>query len=188
MSSNLSIKKRCEFCKNDFIAKTTKTRYCSLDCNRKHYKILAKQKKVGIAENAIKYNIASVDEINKKEFLSAKEAAIILNMSLRTLYRLIENKELNAYNFGVRKTLIRRKDIDYYFDLSINNFDTNNDHLKKLITLENSYSINEASSKYNISTSALYTLINRLEIPKRQFGKFVLVKKIDIDSIFVSHE
>jgi len=188
MSSNLSIKKRCEHCKNEFIAKTTKTRYCSLDCNRKHYKILAKQNKIKTAEKVFTYKIDTIDEINKKDFLTAKEAALILNMSLRTLYRLIENKEINAYNFGVRKTLIRRKDIDFYFDLSMNNIDLNKDHLKNMITKENSYSINEASEKYNISTSALYNLINRLEIPKKQFGKFVLVKKADIDSIFVKHD
>lgn len=188
MSSNLSIKKRCEHCKNDFLAKTTKTRYCSLDCNRKHYKILARKKKIAVVETATKYKINTITDINKKDFLTAKEAALILNMSLRTLYRLIENKEINAYNFGVRKTLIRRKDIDFYFDLSMNSIDPNKDHLKKLITQENSYSINEASEKYNISSSALYKLINRLEIPKKQFGKFVLVKKEDIDSIFANHD
>ena len=188
MSSILSIKKRCEYCKNEFFAKTTKTRYCSLDCNRKHYKILAKQKTINIVEKVTKFKINNIEEINKKDFLTAKEAALILNMSLRTLYRLIENKELNAYNFGTRKTLIRRKDIDLYFDLSMNNTDLNKDHLKKLITPENSYSITEASEKYNISPSALYSLLNRLEIPKKQFGKFVLVKKDDIDSIFVNHD
>ncbi len=188
MSSNLSIKKRCEYCKNEFLAKTTKTRYCSLDCNRKHYKILAKQKKVTVVETATKLKINDITEINKKDFLTVKEAAFILSMSLRTLYRLVENKEINAYNFGVRKTLIRRKDIDFYFDLSINNIDINKDHLKNMITTENSYSINQASEKYNISTSALFSLLNRLEIPKKQFGKFVLVKKADIDSIFVKHD
>lgn len=188
MSSNLSIKKRCEHCKNDFFAKTTKTRYCSLDCNRKHYKILAKQKKIAVAETVTKYKINDVDDINKKEFLTAKEAAFILSMSLRTLYRLIENKEINAYNFGVRKTLIRRKDIDMYFDLSLNNTDVNKEHLKKLITPENSYTIGEVTEKYNISSSAVYSLINRLDIPKKPFGKFVLVKKVDIDSIFANHD
>lgn len=188
MSSNLSIKKRCEYCKNEFIAKTIKTRYCSLDCNRKHYKILAKQKKIAVVEKAIKFKVNDITEINKKDFLTVKEAAFILSMSLRTLYRLVENKEINAYNFGVRKTLIRRKDIDFYFDLNMNNINLNKDHLKNMITKENSYSINEASEKYNISTSALYSLINRLEIPKKQFGKFVLVKKTDIDSIFANHD
>jgi predicted DNA-binding protein YlxM (UPF0122 family) len=70
----------------------------------------------------------------------------------------------------------------------MNNIDINKDHLKNMITTENSYSINEASEKYNISSSALYNLLNRLEIPKKQYGKFVLVKKEDIDSIFANHD
>jgi Mor family transcriptional regulator len=84
----------------------------------------------------------------------------------------------------VRKTLIRRKDIDYYFDLNLNNSDENNYPVNDLITPNNSYNINEIIDKYKISSSALYSIIQRLEIPKKNYGKHVLVKKEDIDKIF----
>lgn len=186
MASNLSIKKICVFCKNEFIAKRITTKYCSHKCNSRHYKMLHKEDKIQTVEKATKVKVHSIEDINKKEFLSVKEASIILNMSLRTIYRLIENKELNAYNFSVRKTLIRRKDIDYYFDLSLNLDDKDREHLKKLITLENSYTINEVLKKYGISGSALYGIMKRLEIPKKNFGKHVLVRKEDIDKIFAN--
>lgn len=184
MGSNFSVNKICEYCKNEFIARTIKTRYCSHKCNSRHYKILKKQGQIEIIEKATKLNISSVDEVNKKEFLSVKEASLILNMSTRTIYRLIENKELNSYNFSIRKTLIRRKDIDYYFELNFNNPDSNKEHLKDIITQENSYTINEVIEKYNISNGALYSILKRLEVPKKNFGKHVLVKKEDIDKIF----
>jgi Mor family transcriptional regulator len=84
----------------------------------------------------------------------------------------------------VRKTLIRRKDIEYYFDLNLNNSDENNYPVNDLITPNNSYNINEIIDKYKISSSALYSIIQRLEIPKKNYGKHVLVKKEDIDKIF----
>lgn len=188
MSSNLNIKKRCEFCKNEFVAKTISTRYCSHKCNSRHYKILSKQKTIEVVEKSTKLKLSNVEEINKKDFLTAKEASFILNMSLRTLYRLIENKQINSYNFGTRKTLIRRKDIDLFFELSLNNVDVNKDMLKNLIKPENSYTVNEILEKYKINSSTLYGILKKLDIPKKQFGKFVLVKKEDIHSIFECHD
>ncbi|MDK2772168.1 MAG: helix-turn-helix domain-containing protein [Flavobacterium sp.] len=184
MKTNIRINKKCEYCKEEFVAKTTKTRYCSLRCNQKGYKQNLKQNKIATTEKATKLNILNIDELNKKDFLTAKEAAYILNMSLRTIYRLIQTKELNAYNFSTRKTLIRRKDIDMYFDLSLNDINIDKSHLKELINLENSYTIDEIQKKYNISNGALYNLIKRLEIQKKQVGKHVLVRKEDIDRIF----
>lgn len=184
MKTNIRVKKKCEYCKEEFVAKTTKTRYCSLRCNQKGYKLNIKTNKIATIEKATKLDILNIDEVNKKDFLSAKEAAYILNMSLRTVYRLIQSKELNAYNFSERKTLIRRKDIDMYFDLSLNDINIDKSHLKDLINLENSYTIDEIEKKYNISSSALYGLIKRLDIQKKQIGKHVLVRKEDIDKIF----
>ncbi|ESU27097.1 hypothetical protein FLJC2902T_22770 [Flavobacterium limnosediminis JC2902] len=186
MSSNLNIKKRCEHCKNEFVAKTTKTRYCSLKCNSRHYKILHQQKSIKTIEKATELKLPPLEEINKKDFLTVKETAFILNMSVRTVYRLVAEKEINSYNFSIRKILIRRKDIDSYFDINLNGTNIDRDHLKKLITLENSYTINEVLKKYNISNGALYRILSRLEIPKKNFGKHVLVRKEDIDKIFVN--
>jgi hypothetical protein len=35
MSSNIRITKVCEYCKNEFEAKTIATKYCSYTCNKK---------------------------------------------------------------------------------------------------------------------------------------------------------
>lgn len=46
MSSNLRIKKVCQFCYIEFIAKTTVTKYCSLKCAQRAYKQRVKEKKL----------------------------------------------------------------------------------------------------------------------------------------------
>jgi len=38
MSTNITVERICEYCGKIFLAKTTVTKYCSLNCNRRHYK------------------------------------------------------------------------------------------------------------------------------------------------------
>lgn len=185
MSSNISVKRTCSFCNKLFEAKTTKTRYCSHTCNQKDYKRNSKFDKIETSNVETKSNlIGSIIDINSKDFLTVKEVAVLLNMSSKTIYRLIEQKELNAINFSIRKTLIRRKDIDTYFDNNLNKIDNNNDYEQNEINLTNSYTINEAIEKFNISNGALYNIIKRFNIPKKKIGKHTLVKKEDLNLIF----
>jgi hypothetical protein len=46
MSSNILIKRVCQYCGNEFSAKTTVTRYCSHVCNNKAYKLRLRNKKM----------------------------------------------------------------------------------------------------------------------------------------------
>ena len=185
MSSNIVVKRSCDFCKKLFEAKTTKTRYCSHLCNQRDYKKNLKLNKIEKTNTETKLNVlGSIIDINSKDFLTVKEAAVLLNMSSKTVYRLIEQNELNAINFSVRKTIIRRKDIETYFDNNLTTIDQSNKYLQNDITLTNSYTINEAVAKFNISNGALYNLIKRFNIPKKKVGNYTLVKKEDLNIIF----
>lgn len=129
-------------------------------------------------------SIEKIEAIKNKDFLTVKDASQLLNISTKTLYRLIERKEINSFNFSARKTLIRRKDIDAYFDHNLKEIQRSIENPEIDINLDNSYTIQEAQEKYNISNGALYNLIIRFKIPKKKQGKFTLVKREDIDSIF----
>ena len=185
MSSNIIVKRICDYCKNAFDAKTTKTKYCSHICNSRGYKLNQKLKKIETSNTETKSKISNYAvDVNSKDFLTVKEASTLLNMSSKTIHRLIEQRELNAYNFSVRKTLIRRKDIDGYFENNLINPNYVNPERKSEINLKNSYTINEAIEKFNISNGALYNIIKRHNIPKEKHGKYTLVKKEDLNRIF----
>ena len=185
MSSNIIVKRICDYCKNVFDAKTTKTKYCSRTCNKKDYKLNQKMKKIDASDKETKLKVSNyVVDVNSKDFLTVKEASILLNMSSKTVYRLIEQKELNAFNFSVRKTLIRRKDIDSYFENNLISPDYVNPNRESEINPNNSYTINEAIEKFNISSGTLYNIIKRHNIPKEKHGKYTLVKKEDLNRIF----
>lgn len=56
-------------------------------------------------------------DLKDKEFLNVRQLALLLGFSVKTIYRLINTKRINAYNFSERKTLIRRCDINALFEI-----------------------------------------------------------------------
>jgi excisionase family DNA binding protein len=111
MSSNIRIDKKCLFCKNKFIAKTLITKYCSHVCNRKHYKILEREKKI----SAVQVVPSSQTEILKrtqidKEFLSMQETADMLGLHVRTIMNMVKQGRIKHTKFG-RKILIKKTDL-----------------------------------------------------------------------------
>jgi len=113
MSSNIKVNRICEYCNREFIAQTTKTRYCSHKCNSAHYKAKVKAKKMeqSIAET-MRIRNKSVQDIQAKEFLTVKDVSILLGCSLRTAYRLIDNGKLKAANLAERMTRIKKSDLN----------------------------------------------------------------------------
>lgn len=82
MSSNISIVKICEFCKNEFIAKKTTTKTCSDDCAKRLYKL--KQRSSKIAQAELK------TEIKRKPQATDKVGAIMaIPSSFQIIHQLI---------------------------------------------------------------------------------------------------
>ncbi|MFH7010820.1 helix-turn-helix domain-containing protein [Flavobacterium sp. FlaQc-52] len=117
MSSNISVYRICGFCSSEFLAKKTTTKYCSLRCASKDYKRRLKNQKIESSNlQTIKIKNQPLIELKDKEFLTVKQLALLLGFSVKTVYRLINTKRINAYNFSERKTLIRRCDINALFE------------------------------------------------------------------------
>lgn len=117
MSSKIEIERICEYCKQIFTAKTTKTRYCSHKCNSRAYKANVKDLKIEISNIETKKNMMSpIEEIKTKEFLSIKETYSLIGISKRTLYRLIKSEALHIDKLGSR-TIIKRSEVNKLFKI-----------------------------------------------------------------------
>ncbi len=117
MSSNLIFNKKCEFCGNEFEAKTLFTRYCSHTCNRKHYKKLKREKEIQSvkSEKNIPEQPSNSDfGIQQKDFLSVEETATLLGASRSTIQRLISKGSIKIAKLG-RRTIVKRTEIDKLF-------------------------------------------------------------------------
>lgn len=122
MSSNIRVTKACEYCSQEFIAKTIQTRYCSHSCNSKAYKEAKRKEKIGsvtnpgnptIHTNHLKLNNAIPDYtvIGKKEFLTITETCQLLNITSVTLRRWIKDSIIKSSRIG-KKHIIKRDEIN----------------------------------------------------------------------------
>lgn len=198
MSSNIKVRRICEYCGKEFVGQKTTTRYCSPECNRKDYKQKSRNARILKAEDTARQRGPSpevdIEQIKAKEFLTAREAALLLGTSRRTLYRMIETRLVNAVNL----TIIRRSDIEALF----NDTRTVNKEPAAAVKTENKplsldewvqtggenindcYTINEVMEKYCISETAVLNLIKRNEVPRLKIGWYHYVSKKTIDSLF----
>ncbi|MDW5288158.1 helix-turn-helix domain-containing protein [Formosa sp. PL04] len=117
MSINLEVQRICESYKVVFIAKTTKTKYCSLRCNSRHYKEKTRSQKITISnKESVKTATIELQILKLKEFLTVKEASVLLNCSKRSVYSYIKSDSIISNNFGQRLLRIRRVDLEDYFN------------------------------------------------------------------------
>jgi len=113
MSSKIKLQRICEYCGNEFIAKTTVTRYCSHKCNQRHYKERKKSEKIELAKTKIvKQKFRSIEEVKIKEFLSVRDVSILLGCSLRSTYRLIGEGKLKSVNLSQRMIRVKRSEVN----------------------------------------------------------------------------
>ena len=111
MSSNIRLKSTCDFCGNEFIAKTTHTRYCSHTCNRKDYKAQLKKKKINKVVSS-RDTTNKLRELEGRDYLSVQDVSVIMGCSSKTIYRLINDGTLKGVNLSQRLTRISRKSLD----------------------------------------------------------------------------
>jgi len=117
MSSNIKIQRICKYCKNEFTARTTSTKYCSHKCNSRHYKEKVREAKIAKSNKESKEEITfSLEVVKAKEYLTVKETATLLNCSKRAIYYNINCGFIEAVNLGQRVTRIKRSVIDRLFE------------------------------------------------------------------------
>ena len=116
MSSNIKIQKICEFCGKEFTARTLVTRFCSQKCNSRHYKQVARdEKQKAFAKTEIvTTNPLDVLRNVSQDYFEINEAASIMRISRRTLYRLISLKKIKKKKM-LSRTVILKEDIKSFF-------------------------------------------------------------------------
>lgn len=182
MSSKIEVIRICEHCKKQFTARTTRTRYCSPICNSRGYKALVRKGKVEKSNNeTVQLLNTDLEKIKPLEFLKITQASLLFGISRSTIYRLVNNGYLDIGKFG-KRTVIRRCDLEAFFAIPIQDVTLKTG--QQFPGFDNCYTITQIQQKYNISSGALYLLIQRQGIVKYSVGKFTCVAKQDIDIIF----
>lgn len=180
MSSNIRVTRICEYCRQAFEARKTTSRYCSDLCCKRGYKARKRNEKISASDEQTRKIVEKpILDLQAEEFLTVDEAARLVRISRRTLYRLNERQELPFVKLS-RRTVIRRSDINKLVEQPAVLMEQNR---PDPVPLVDCYMLKEVMEKYSISEKALYSLILRNEIPKQYKGRFAYVSKNRIDEL-----
>ena len=193
MSSNIKIQRICQYCGNEFTARTTTTLYCSHRCNSAAYKAKQRAGKVEqINKETQSIKSQPIEELKAKEFLSVTQVSKLIGCSRQNIYNLINTGKLKATNILLKKTIVKRSDLDKLFKEPTNRTqpegipETQKQELNNWVQaggfdISDCYNLTEIQSKYGISETALQNLIKRESIPKIKKGWYAYVPKPIID-------
>lgn len=184
-ASTFKILKPCLQCGNMFEAQKRTTKYCSHKCNSRHYKIRKRlEVKEQVEKEALgqtkvkpKVNALSLALIKEKEYLSVLEVATLFSCSKMTVYRMINQNQLNANNLCERLTRVKRSDIDKLFTKPII---TRENELK----VENCYLMEQITERYNVSRNTIYNYCKKHNIQRLKSKGKTYYSMYDIDRLF----
>lgn len=119
MSSKIEVQRICQYCGDEFTARTTVTRFCSHRCASTAHKQKLRAEKIEQSnKQVLQTKTKPIEELKAKEFLTVREVAKLLNCSVRSAYYYIESGTIKAVNLGQRVTRVKRSNIDNLFDLT----------------------------------------------------------------------
>jgi excisionase family DNA binding protein len=184
MSSNIHIKRICQHCAKEFIARTTVTQYCSNDCSRRAYKARLKHDKIKASnEETIAIKSLPLVAIREKEYLTVADVALLLTSSKVAVYDMINSGRLKAKNLSKRKTRILKADVDKLFDVVAPANPAKVEKKEIKINIADCYTIGQAEKISGMSNKALFDFLKRNQVKKISRGKFVYVPKAIIDQL-----
>ena len=131
-----------------------------------------------------------IEELKALEFLTVTQVSKLIGCSRQAVYNLINTGKLKATNILLKKTIIKRADLDELFKEPTHRTQPEgekqelNEKLKAgSFGISDCYNITEIQSKFGISERAVHDIIKRHEIPKIKKGWYSYVPKAVIDKL-----
>ena len=179
-AAKFEIKRKCQVCGQEFIAKTIESWYCSKRCSNIAYKRRKDEEKRN----------QRLDEIVKsipkhQDYIKVSEAYALFGISKDTLYRLIHKGTISHINLGTNQIRVSKEELLKLYPLRKKAL-AKPKPVAKLYSLEpkDCYTIGEISKKFHLDDSTVYQHIRRFSIPTRQIGNFVYAPKKEIDNLY----
>ena len=159
-TSRIKIKKVCEYCGQEFYAQKLSTRFCSKQCSEHSYKQRMREQQVATAVSAMEQK--PILSVKTKDYLSVKEASVVIGLSVRATYDLIYKGILQASKLSSRMTIIKRCSIDAMLE--------GRDYTKKVKPasepITEFYTTQEVMDKFNVSAGWVFKVAKEKSIPK----------------------
>jgi excisionase family DNA binding protein len=172
-------------CGNRFEAQKVSTKYCSHSCNSKHYKLKLKIDYIEKSDAQTiksdlfrpKVNALDIEMIKRKEFLTVSELSVLFNCSRPTVYNMIKTGKIIGINIGIKKTIIKRSEINKLFETPTKQKSEN-------LFIDNCYTMDEIKEKYGVSRNTIYNYVGKHGIERIKENGNTLYSRVDIDNLF----
>ena len=155
-AAKFEIKRKCQVCGQEFIAKTIESWYCSKRCSNIAYKRRKDEEKRN----------QRLDEIVKS--IPKHQDYIKVHINLGTNQIRVSKEELLKLYPLRKKALAKPKPVAKLYSLDP----------------KDCYTIGEISKKFHLEDSTVYLHIRKYSIPTRQIGNFVYAPKKEIDNLY----
>ncbi len=181
-TTNIRIKKICEWCGKEFEAQKVSTRFCSDRCAKLAYKQAQRDSRIQTIEaetKRIKQDRA-IAGIKDKEFLTFSETGLLLGLTRQAIYKIVKSGLLKASKISTRLSLIKRSDIE---DMLRNN-PYQIRQPKESVPITEFYTTEEIKQKFGIKDAWVFKIGKEQNIPRTlNHGKTYWSKK-HIDAYF----
>ncbi len=188
MKDKISVIKTCESCGEEFIANSTKARYCSTKCNRlalKRKKLLEELKALEDEIESLKRERLSSSHSTKTEYISISDAAKLLSVTRQTIYNWLKSGTLKGRRMSNRKILISRKRIDEMFEEDVEYVAATK---RKRNTVTELYTVKDVERLYCIKYRRLHDIVKKENVPTTLRGNVLYLSKKHIDDYFKSRD
>lgn len=176
----MDIQKRCQWCGKPFIVHKMTTLYCSTACIDKAYRAKKKQKLKEQVDDEQQVKLPIIESFGHKPFISPKEAAALLGISVPTIYRYMAQGMFKALRTSA-KIIIRWSDLEAWFDNAPAYVKRNN---RKHKIDSDSYTMKEICEKFEVNRKVAMRRIEHFDIPKIYEGRNVSFSKTAVDRYF----
>ncbi len=190
-TSNIRIKKVCEWCGNEFESQKCSTRFCCKRCAEHAYKDRKRQERKQTTETMVIETIIRQKEkaVSRKEYMSVQETANLMGVKRNAIYQLIYRGKLKAFRLTSRVTRICRMDIDALLNTSLyvrkskaqsSTVDENGEPITEF------YTTKEIIENFGVSNSWVFAQAKRHNIPKVYHRGKTLWSKSHCDRVFAA--
>ncbi len=190
-TSNIRIKKICDWCGKEFLSQKCTTRFCCKRCAELAYKERKRQERKSHTEAQVQKHLheKANREICFREYLSVSDAAKLLGFTRDGIYKLIYRGTLTAYKISSRFTVVLRSDIDNMIRAKVyirTSKSVNDPTDEKGEAITEFYTTKEIIEKFGVSNSWVFAQGKAHNIPKVYHRGKTLWSKTHCDRVFAA--
>jgi excisionase family DNA binding protein len=187
MAGRFEYKKVCKHCGEIFTAYTSTTKYCSANCANRGRKSETREKQLQTESEEIQEQ--NRQKLLSRENLSLTDAAALLGVSRPTLYKLLEDRNIELLRISKRTIRVKKSDLSKLYQNTHEKLAPINTPIAEINKTKDEYiTIAEALEQFKISLTWFYKKIKTVEIQPITINSKTLYPLKSLNKLFTKKQ